>query len=57
MNLILPQCLHGYQEDDIDPRDPTTFQLVLGHQVLDENGLEKMEHKYVFAPDGKLCRQ
>ena len=25
----------------------------MGHQVLDENGEEKMEHKYVFAPDGK----
>ena len=42
----------GYQEDDIDPNDPSTFRLVIGHQVLDENGVEKLDHKYVFAPDG-----
>ena len=46
--LIIP----GYQEDDINPGDVTTFQLVIGNQVLDENGAEKKEHKYVFAPDG-----
>ena len=30
-----------------------TYQLVMGHKVLDENGEQKVEHKYVFAPDGK----
>ena len=43
----------GYQEDDIVPEDPSTYQLVMGHKVLDENGEQKVEHKYVFAPDGK----
>ena len=47
--IIIP----GYQEDDIVPEDPRTYQLVMGHKVLDENGEEKVEHKYVFAPDGK----
>ena len=45
--------LTGYQEDDIDVRDPATFQLVIGDTVLDENGIEKKDHKYVFAPEGK----
>ena len=33
--------------------DPATFQLVIGDIVLDENGIEKKEHKYVFAPEGR----
>ena len=43
----------GYQEEDIDPDDLTTLQLVIGDKVLDENGSELSSHKYVFAPDGK----
>ena len=46
------KSIAGYQEDDINPDDVTTFQLVMGHNVLDENGIEKPAHKYVFAHDG-----
>ena len=42
----------GYQEEDIDPEDIQTLQLVIGDTVLDENGIVKKDHKYVFAPDG-----
>ena len=51
--IIIPLMITGYQEDDIVPEDPSTYQLVMGHKVLDENGEQKVEHKYVFAPDGK----
>ena len=43
--------LLGYQEDDIRTGDASTFLCVLGHLVLDQDGLEVKEHKYVFSPE------
>ena len=43
----------GYQEDDIVPEDPTPTSYQLSHKGLYENSEEKVNHKYVFTPEGK----
>ena len=41
----------GYQTEDIEISDTSTFLCVLGDVVLGPDGLPVKDHKYVFSPE------
>ena len=41
----------GYQEDDIDISNPSSFLCVLGNTVLNQDGVPVLDHQYVFSPE------
>ena len=41
----------GYQTEDIDISDTSTFLCVLGDVVLGPDGIPVRDHKYVFSPE------
>ena len=41
----------GYQTEDIDISNPSTFLCVLGDVVLGPDGIPVKDHKYVFSPE------
>ena len=43
--------LIAYQEEDIDIEDSSSFLCVLGHTVLNQDGISVQDHHYVFSPE------
>ena len=71
LKIILKQFDHdnrlglliGYQEEDLDIQDPSSFLCILGHTVLNQDEISVEDHNYVFSPEVvekkaqlKLCK-